>query len=92
MIIRQSLGREETLALVQAMESRVKMVRLSGEVTLDINALIEYSGQGVCRDVNLVDCAGYQPAYRYREDLKTWARNRNWRVDVDDHHRCFVIR
>ena len=41
---RQSLGREETQALVQAMESRTEDVFLSGEVTLDMEALSDYSG------------------------------------------------
>merc|ERR1712227_1143818 len=50
-ISRQSLGREETHALVQAMESGVEKVMLGGEVTLDIGALTKYSGQGVCRAV-----------------------------------------
>ena len=48
----QSLWREETQALVQAMESGVKTVRLI-EVTLDIDTLTEYSGQGVCRVIDL---------------------------------------
>ena len=50
-IHRQTLGREETQALVRAMESDVERVRLNVEVTLDIEALTEYSGQGVCRRV-----------------------------------------
>ena len=58
-ISNQSLGREETRVLVQAMESRVEKVELGDvvrprdEVTLDIEALTEYSGQGVCREVQL---------------------------------------
>ena len=42
-ITRQSLGREETQALVQAKDSRVKKVKLHKEVTLDIEALAQYS-------------------------------------------------
>ena len=61
-ITRQSLGREETQALVQAMESGVKEVRLRAGVTLDMKALAEYSGQGVCREVWLY----YKTAARYR--------------------------
>ena len=48
-------GREETQGLLQAMESGVekawlgfKNVKQEYEVTLDIKALTEYSGQGVC--------------------------------------------
>ena len=79
----QNLGREETQALVQAMESGVEEVRLCGEVTLDIESLTEYSGKGVCSKLML-----YYEAWdrsgdtRYREELKTWARSRNWRVDL----------
>ena len=76
----QSLGRKETLALVQAMDARVEEVELHGEVTLDIEALSEYSGQGVCGEVRLYG----NTRDRYREQLRTWASNRNWRVIVDE--------
>ena len=65
----QNLGKEETQALVQAMESSVAWVELSGEVNLS-----EYSGQGVCRYMRLWG----DPAARYKEEMKTWARSRNW--------------
>ena len=53
-ISRQSLGREETRALVRAMETGLKALLLGcGEMTLDMEALAEYSGQGVCRVVEL---------------------------------------
>ena len=45
-ILNQNLGTEETQALVQAMESRVKEVWLDYKVTLDIRDLMEYNGQG----------------------------------------------
>ena len=76
----QSLGREETQALVQAMESRVEEVVLREGVTLDIRDLGEYSGQGKCR---FVGCWG-DTADRYREQLRTWAKSRNWTVTQDD--------
>ena len=79
-IDRQSLGREETQALVQAMLSGVRWVRLMEKVTLDVEALAEYSGQGVCREVRLLG----DTAARYKEELRTWASNRNWRVIVDE--------
>ena len=65
LITSQSLGREETRALVQAMESGVEEVVLSDEMTLDKETLAEYSGQGVCSKVEL----GSDTAARYREDL-----------------------
>ena len=89
----QRLGREETQALVQAMESGVEKVvlLLDDEVTLDMEALAEYSGQGVCRMVGLGDTAT-----RYRGELVTWARSRNWRVkeypNLDEDWRCIVQR
>jgi len=72
----QSLGREETQALVQAMESGVGVVVLLREVTLDIKTFTEYSGQGFCWEVSLRK----DTAAKYREELRTWARIRNWRV------------
>ena len=45
-------------------------------MTLDIEALAEYGGQGVCRVVSLWG----DTVSRYKEVLKTWARSRNWRV------------
>ena len=57
-ISRQSLSSEETLALVQAMESRVERVNLGvwqndlpSQLCLDIRALNQYSGQGRCHKV-----------------------------------------
>ena len=75
-IISQSLGREETRALVRAMVTGVRYVQLCGGVTLDMEALAEYSGQGVCSVVALY----HYTAARYRGELVVWARSRNWRV------------
>ena len=72
-IFRQSLGSEETQALVWAMESRVGWVGLDREVTLDIRDLMEYNGQGKCR---VVECYS-DTADRYRVQLRTWAKSRN---------------
>ena len=75
-IASQSLGREETQALVQAMEFGVEKVTLLEEVTLDMEALTQYSGQGVCWKVKLSG----EITPRYREELRTWARSRNWKI------------
>ena len=83
-IITQSLGREETQALVQAMESGVKWVMLD-EATLDMEAITEYSGQGVCKRLGHTTYTNTRydtdTAARQREELRTWVRSRNWRVD-----------
>ena len=87
---RQTLSSEETRALVRAMESRVEhvwlgyggyvvVVRGSGEVSLDIRVLTQYSGQGECRRVRCEDVA----ATRYREEMRSWAQRINWRVEKD---------
>ena len=70
----QSLGSEETRALVRAMESRVEEVMLDEEVTLDISSLIEYSGQGKCRELRCYD----EVAGNYGDQLLAWATSRNW--------------
>ena len=75
-IKRQSLGSEETQALVRAMESVVVSVELTEEVTLDIRALMEYSGQGKCR---VIECQ-LNTADRYRKHLRRWAKGCNWAV------------
>ena len=81
-ILNQKLGREETQALVQAMESGVECVvlYLNEEMTLDIKALSEYSGQGVCRIMSLQT----EKAKEYQWELRTWANSRNWRIGGDD--------
>ena len=82
----QSLGTEETQALLQAMKSRVEMVRLRA-MRVDIRSLMEYSGQGKCR---MIVCYGNTEA-RYRDQMRTWATSRNW-VVTDDYEVRFVIR
>ena len=74
-ICSQSLDGEETQALVQAMESRVRFVYLHNS-QLDIEALTSYSGHGECRGLKLW---GIDRAVERR--VSTWARSRNWRVD-----------
>ena len=79
---------EETQALVQAMESRVEEVELHGEMTLDIEALTEYNGQGRCKEVRAYGFV----ATKYKEDMRTWASNRNWRVWLEEEPcPCFGI-
>ena len=84
-ISRQSLGSEETQALVQAMESGVEEVELDEEVKLDIRDLMKYNGQGKCREVRCYS----DTADRYREQLRIWAKSRNWEVTHDVG--CFSI-
>ena len=81
----QSLGSEETQALVRAMESSVEQVGLS-QVTLDIRDLMDYNGQGKCW---FVGCYS-DTKDRYREQLRTWTTSRNWEVTFD-HDMIFNI-
>ena len=65
------------------MESRVDRLWLGAEVTLDIEALTEYRGQGVCQKVKLMGLGmGDTAVERYREDLRKWARSKNWRENM----------
>merc|ERR1719362_2571406 len=81
-IFTQKLGREETRALVQSMESGVEKVMLSEKVTLDISELVEYSCEGSCKRVRLRG----DTSKRYRETLRpwTWIPERNWRIEPED--------
>ena len=66
----QRLSSAETQALVKAMESNVEMVILGsgdgGEVSLDILALTQYSGEGKCWQVSLRDTED-----KYREEVRS---------------------
>ena len=83
-ITRQSLGSEETQALVRAMESGVEEVDLNGDgggstMTPDsLNTLTGYNGQGKCKVMKFNNIAR-----QYREELKTWAKSRKWTVTND---------
>ena len=85
----QSLGREETMALVRALESHVEALDLGDDVTLDIEALAEYSGQGRCMGVRLWGSMG-SPLCHALEGELSWARSTNWGVEHGaDHLKLF---
>ena len=69
----RSLGREETRALVRAMETRVERVGLD---SFDAEALSEYSGQGRCWEFSAECIVKGNTA----EQLKAWAKSRDWIV------------
>ena len=76
----QSLGMEETQALVRVMESCVEKVEY--DVTLDIEALAEYSGQGCCSLMKL----SYSTSDKFFDDLRTWANRKNWLLHFTTDH------
>ena len=79
-ISKQSLGSEETRALVRAMESRVEVVRLEKNIDhLDITALTLCEGKGRCRHVSFRKST----LDRYRKELRSWAWRINWPVTRD---------
>ena len=77
----QTLDTEETRALVQTMGSRVEYVILNEGVTLDLEALAKYDGQGNCRKLWCCD----ETAARYREPLINLATSINWEVNEGSH-------
>ena len=89
-ISRQSLSSEETMELVRAMETYVERVVLGGwrEVSLDIRALTQYSGQGKCGQVEWYD----ETADRYREEVRSWAEKINWKVTLDNDMKIVIER
>ncbi len=79
----QTLDVEETKALVKSMEAngyRITLIIGDG-VNLDIKTFTEYSGNGRCSGVRLFIFS--DTATRYRDDLRTWAKNKQWRIDSD---------
>ena len=69
--INQTLCREETQALVQAMESGVELVKLN--VKPDTKTLTEYTGQGKCK-ILILKSDGV---------VDSWAKERNWHLSID---------
>ena len=84
-IYKQTLGREETEALVQAMESRVERVHLLEPVTLEMETLVTYSGLGRWWGVTVGCCDDDTELWRVniKEPLKNWALSRDWTVTTD---------
>ena len=76
-IYRQSLGSEETQVMVGAMQSHVEEEILFGALTLDFRILRKYNGKGKCRKASCISMN------RYRDQLRTWAKSRNWTVTDD---------
>ena len=75
------LNEADTRALVTAMSHRLDLVLLSQGVTLDLDALTAYDGRGHCTRLEVV---GDTTLTRYREQIKTWAREKEWTVTRDD--------
>ena len=94
-IVKQSLGTEETEALVRAMETRVEAVEL-GDLTLEMETLTKYSGHGKC---NKVMSDGESDFYdflgaKYREELRSWATSKGWYVydsEVEDFDYAYFV-
>ena len=79
-----TLGREETQALVRAMETSVYKVCLEGDNGVDIEDLILYSGGGYCQEIS---CSRNQEFSSKSEDaLRSWAKTKNWKVTSDGSH------
>ena len=63
----------DTQQLVAAMVTRVKMVALGRDVTLDMDTLAQYDGKGECEEV-VLECD------RYGLQVKAWAKNIGWQT------------
>ena len=71
------LSTADTQHLVNAMEE-VKVTYLHGRLSLDMEKLQEYDGQGECELVQLI---GHDMTMkRYRDHFKVWAGNIGWAV------------
>ena len=85
-IANTSLTTADTQQLVAAMVTRVKWVELGGAgrswwsgkldegVTLDMDTLAQYAGEGKCVEVTM-------RGMRYRNQLKVWAGNMGWQIE-----------
>jgi len=80
-ISNQCLSSGETQALVLAMETRVEKVSLALGVTVDIEALTKYSGQGRCHTLGLCE-ADVEKLEDWCKEGKNWNLTREVDVDV----------
>ena len=72
------LSAEETKALVAAMRARVERVVLYN-VTLDIEELSQFDGQGRCSWLRVY----YNTRVRHGDRLRKWTADKGWRVTHD---------
>ena len=79
LLIEMELSEAETRALVTTMRDRVESVMLEN-VTLDIEELTQYDGQGRCNELVVWG----HTRIRYRDRLRGWAADKGWRVAGDD--------
>ena len=80
---RMVLSKEDTRALVTALRDRVERVTLDN-VTLDVDELITYDGQGHCRVLNVGGRLGGIMKKTCGGRLQNWAENVGWTVDWAD--------
>ena len=76
-IANMSLSTADTQQLVAAMDTRVEWVRLGGDVTLDMDTLAQYDGEGECEQVVLAGPATAE----YGDQVMMWAENMGWLDD-----------
>ena len=75
-IIDRSLSTNDTQNLLTAMDTRVEVVELGAEGTLDMETLAQYDGKGECEEVWMFEDTGDW----YRQPVKVWALNMGWEI------------
>ena len=84
LVAKQSLGTEETEAMVKAMETYLERLDLYGDV-VDVETLNKYSGSGKCCEVMSYGIAGAE----LREGLRSWI-SKGWEVTLDCPAFCVI--
>ena len=77
------LSEADTRALVTAMRDQVQTVALVNDVTLDIEELTQYDGQGRCSVLN-VEGAGWRKSGGiggHGDRLRRWAADKGWTLE-----------
>ena len=87
-----TLTEPQTQALVTALSERLERLTLSFDLTMDIETLCQYDGQGRCRELWV-----WRDTRRiYRERLRRWGAEVGWAVTTDNNNwfiqrRGFII-
>ena len=82
------LTEPQTRALVTSLTERLKTVRLYDDVTLDIQTLCQYNGQGTCWQLVVWG----DTRRRYQEKLRQWIEEVSWAVTRDGVRRLTMQR
>ena len=87
-LVNMTLTEPQTRALVTALTERLERLTLSSGLTVDIETLCQYDGQGRCQRLG----AWRDTRRMYGERLRRWGEEVGWAVTTDDNDWLIIQR